>query len=87
MLITTNENVGTFHDAVSRPGRCLSQVSFDRFTPEEARAWLKSDPDISVATGEVKGRFTLAELFTLKGGDQDKISLKLPVKLGVAGFK
>ena len=87
VLITTNENVGTFHDAVSRPGRCLSQINFDRFTPEEARAWLKSDPDISAVTGEVKGRFTLAELFTLKGGDQGKLSIKLPVKLSSAGFK
>ncbi len=40
VLLTTNEDVGRLHPAITRPGRCLSQVEFEPLSPAEARAWL-----------------------------------------------
>jgi hypothetical protein len=37
-LITTNEPVDRLHPALVRPGRCLAEIEFRAFTPEEARA-------------------------------------------------
>lgn len=53
VLITTNEPVQRLHSALSRPGRCLSQIEFRRFTRAEARAWRGDDipagDDLSLA--------------------------------------
>jgi hypothetical protein len=57
VLLTTNEDVGRLHPAITRPGRCLSQVEFEPLSPAEARAWLGDGgtaPD---------GPVTLASLF------------------------
>jgi hypothetical protein len=43
VLLTTNEDVGRLHPAITRPGRCLSQVEFELLSPAEARSWLGSD--------------------------------------------
>lgn len=43
VLITTNEHVERLHPALSRPGRCLSQIEFRRFTRAEALAWRGDD--------------------------------------------
>jgi hypothetical protein len=40
VLLTTNERLNKLHPALIRPGRCLAQVEFTRFTVEEARNWL-----------------------------------------------
>lgn len=40
VLLTTNEDASVIDPALTRPGRCLSRIEFDRFTPEQARAWL-----------------------------------------------
>ncbi|WP_347057351.1 DUF5925 domain-containing protein [Blastococcus sp. HT6-30] len=40
VLLTTNEDVGRLHPAITRPGRCLSQVEFELLSPDEAQAWL-----------------------------------------------
>lgn len=40
VLLTTNEEVGRLHPAITRPGRCLSQVEFEPLSPAEARTWL-----------------------------------------------
>jgi len=40
VLITTNEPLGDFHPAVSRPGRCGAAIAFGLFNGEEAAAWL-----------------------------------------------
>jgi hypothetical protein len=31
ILVTTNEPLRSFHPALSRPGRCIAQVGFERF--------------------------------------------------------
>ncbi|HEX2073819.1 MAG TPA: DUF5925 domain-containing protein [Geodermatophilus sp.] len=60
VLLTTNEDVGRLHPAITRPGRCLSQVEFEPLSPAEARAWLGA----GVAAPEAP--VTLAELFALR---------------------
>ncbi len=53
-LITTNERIDRLHPALVRPGRCLAEIEFRAFAPEEARArW----PERSFGPGPV----TLAE--------------------------
>jgi len=60
VLLTTNEDVGTLHPAITRPGRCLSAVEFPPLSPAEAQAWL--GPDVPAPVGQV----TLAELYALR---------------------
>lgn len=60
VLLTTNEELGRLHPAITRPGRCLSQVEFEPLSPAEARAWLGS----GVAAPEAP--LTLAQLFALR---------------------
>jgi hypothetical protein len=40
VLVTTNEEIGRLHPAVSRPGRCASNVLFTPIPVEQANAWL-----------------------------------------------
>ena len=61
VLLTTNEDVGRLHPALTRPGRCLARVEFAPFAPEEARRWLGDE-----ANGEQQAS-TLAELFEQRG--------------------
>lgn len=65
VLLTTNEDVGRLHPAVTRPGRCLAQLEFPRFEPTAAAEWL-GEPAGSVAAGGL----TLAELFERRGDIQ-----------------
>ena len=60
VLLTTNEDVGRLHPAITRPGRCLSQVEFEPLSPAAAQAWLSTD----VVAPERP--LTLAELFALR---------------------
>lgn len=61
-LITTNEDIGKLHEALSRPGRCAMDLEFSVFKRPEAQAWL----DARDYTGErVSGEHTLAELYGL----------------------
>jgi hypothetical protein len=60
VLLTTNEDVGRLHPAITRPGRCLSRVEFEPLSPTEARRWLGAD----VAAPEHP--LTLAELFAIR---------------------
>lgn len=70
VLITTNEHVGTLHQAVSRPGRCLSQIEFERFGATEANQWLRSHGRESTA---VMKQSSLADLYALlEGGEVAK---------------
>lgn len=56
ILVTANSELSALHPALVRPGRCLVDLQFDRFTETEAQAWLGG------ATC-VPGPMTLAELF------------------------
>jgi hypothetical protein len=60
VLLTTNEDLGGLHPAITRPGRCLSAVEFAPLTPAEAQGWLGPD---SPAPG---GQVTLAELYAIR---------------------
>ena len=40
VLITTNEEIGKLHEAVTRPGRCAQEIDFKPLTADESRAWL-----------------------------------------------
>ena len=61
LLITTNEPMRGLNPAVVRPGRCLADVQFRRFSHREALAWL--DGTGSVPSSEA----TLAELYQARG--------------------
>jgi len=60
VLLTTNEDVGTLHPAITRPGRCLSAVEFAALARAEAQVWL--GPDSPAPSGPA----TLAELYALR---------------------
>jgi len=64
VLVTTNEPMRTLHPALSRPGRCLRQVSFERFDRSGIEGWLDARgieaPDQSTAS--------LAELYAHASG-------------------
>jgi hypothetical protein len=60
VLLTTNEDVGRLHPAITRPGRCLSQVEFEPLSPAAARRWLGD-----VVVGPVRP-MTLGELYAVR---------------------
>jgi Domain of unknown function (DUF5925)/ATPase family associated with various cellular activities (AAA) len=59
VLLTTNERLDRLHPALIRPGRCLAQVEFTKFSPSEAAQWLPDD------LPEPNAPKTLAELIEL----------------------
>jgi len=65
VLITTNEPIGELHPAIVRPGRCLQECNFRRFTRAEATDWMKGTP---LRQGS---SFSLAELSTIAAGGPD----------------
>jgi Domain of unknown function (DUF5925)/ATPase family associated with various cellular activities (AAA) len=64
VLVTTNEELGKLHPAISRPGRCASNVLFTPMPVEQANAWLAERENESTVT-EPR---TLAELYALVEG-------------------
>jgi hypothetical protein len=65
VLVTTNDPLRRLHPAVARPGRCAARIEFERFSAEEASAWLAARG----AREPTSGAATLAELFArLQGG-------------------
>lgn len=69
VLVTTNEDVGTLHDAVARPGRCAVEIKFDRLTAQRADEWREAHE--LEATGETASIAELyAELEGFRGADQ-----------------
>jgi hypothetical protein len=65
ILLTTNEQLGQLHPAVSRPGRTAAIVRFDAFSSKEANAWLAARGSEETITSSA----TLAELYALLRGD------------------
>lgn len=64
ILVTTNEELGKLNPAITRYGRCLSEIGFRRFSIEEGRAWLRSnggEPHLEMP-------HTLSELYARMGG-------------------
>jgi hypothetical protein len=62
VLITTNEALGAFHQAVTRPGRCGAAVGFDLFDSQEAAEWMEANEVI----GGNPEQCSLADLFALR---------------------
>lgn len=54
VLVTTNEPLGALHAGLSRPGRCLAGIGFERFDRESIEAWCEahaaSPPGLSGAS-------------------------------------
>jgi hypothetical protein len=67
ILITTNEELDSLHEAVSRPGRCASKIVFPRLSKEESNVWLKKRE-----LAEVDAPRSLAELY----GEQEGFTKK-----------
>ncbi len=65
VLVTTNDHLRQLHPAVARPGRCLAQIEFVPFTPQEAEEWLARNG----VDGEGQAG-TLASLFGTAAGEQ-----------------
>lgn len=61
-IITTNEDIRDLHPAVTRPGRCFSNLQVGKLSAAEASAWLSTDKHII----ELPEPTTLAELYHLK---------------------
>jgi hypothetical protein len=75
VLITTNEQIGSLNAAVSRPGRCLAQINFEKFDAASAARWLESHG----ATAKVVKQASLADLYAMADG------VEIPSKV-TAGF-
>lgn len=63
ILVTTNEPLKKLHPAVSRPGRCASEVEFTPLSLEEATSWLERRGLEAEPGGLVEDERTLAQLF------------------------
>lgn len=61
ILLTTNEPVSKLHPAVTRPGRCLSQIEFTNFTASQAAAWFGDGTT-------VKQEMSLAQMIEKRDG-------------------
>lgn len=64
VLITTNEPLGSFHPAVTRPGRCLATVAFEPLSASEAGAWLATHGIAEKPSSEM----TIAQLYAMVSG-------------------
>jgi len=67
LLITTNEELGALHPAVTRPGRCASQIEFLPLSAVEARTWLAARAERRTVS-LTKGPRTIAELYAMLDG-------------------
>lgn len=79
ILLTTNEELGRLHPALTRPGRCLAQVEFKRFQPAEARCWLP------YGTEQPEADATLAELLERRG-DFSRIGHDGQAKVSIGAY-
>ncbi len=61
-LITTNEELGSLHPAVARPGRCFANIGFEAFDQKGATEWLQSH---GIEEALVSSRSTIAELYSM----------------------
>jgi hypothetical protein len=64
VLLTTNDEFGRLHPAITRPGRCMAMTEFKRFSASEAREWLGR------AQGVPARGASLAQLFQIRDGHE-----------------
>lgn len=67
-LPTFNEKIEEIDPAVTRPGRCISRLEFQKFTTEEAQEWLVKNKlgDQEPSGADTLEPVTLAELYQMK---------------------
>jgi len=72
-LVTFNENIKELDSAVTRPGRCLSRITFEQFSSKEAGIWLK-DHDVAEDVIRIclkdETPKSLAELYQIYSGEE-----------------
>jgi hypothetical protein len=78
VLITTNEDIGRLHSAVTRAGRCGQLVRFTPLEPPQAKGWMTENgrPDYEPESQAV----TLADLYASLRGEIKRETVR------VAGF-
>lgn len=64
ILITTNEDIGKLNSAITRPGRCFSEIGFERFSAAEANSWLRT----AGCDSRVESARSLSELYAIANG-------------------
>jgi hypothetical protein len=64
IVITTNEPLGKLNEAMTRPGRCISQAEFRKFTADEVAAWFEGKGETPKPVGEA----ALADLYAEVNG-------------------
>lgn len=64
ILVTTNEDIGRLNPAITRYGRCLSEIGFRRFGIEDGATWLRS----AGGKAGLDASRTLSELYAMIGG-------------------
>lgn len=60
-IITTNDAIEELHPAVTRPGRCASQVEFGPLSPQEASDWLGEPSDTGGTLAELYARLNASQ--------------------------
>lgn len=63
LLLTANVKIGKFHEAVSRPGRCLAKAELKPFEKRGALEWL-TRKEVPVDAAKIQA-MTLAQLYAL----------------------
>jgi Domain of unknown function (DUF5925)/ATPase family associated with various cellular activities (AAA) len=76
ILLTTNEDMGKMHPAVTRRGRCIADIRFDLLSPRESQAW-------AIAHGVAAGGERSALLADLFAADQ----ILTPRSRPITGFR
>lgn len=68
VLVTTNEDLGALHPAVTRAGRCAAQIEFSSFSVEEAAEWFT----LHGLTAPDRPPLVLADMFAAAYGPGDR---------------
>lgn len=82
VLITTNEPLTSLHGAVTRPGRCISNIDFHKLAPQDIADWCaKNDEPYEDGYMDLE-EATLAELYAMK--DDFGVVTNIDVTAGIA---
>ncbi len=68
VLITTNEDISTMHNAVMRPGRLASKAVFKPMDSIESIEWLKAHGKNAIDVS--RRQYSLAELYAILAGEE-----------------
>lgn len=75
VLVTTNEPLDNIHDAVTRPGRCLANIQFSKFSTKEAEEWLDNGSDVNEEKTLAELYYELGEVTSVQPKDDEKKSI------------